>query len=352
MIVSTHKGQSHVRPSFFHHLHPPTIPAAQARWRYTLGAGGLAVYMLAVLIVTGAFEMFYYVATPTDAPLSIQTLTFLVPLGYLLRQLHFWSAQVLIVIAGLHCLRVIFTGAYAPPRRFNYLLGLSLYVLILLLDWSGYVLRWDAGVQWAVTVGTNLIKTIPLFGNWLYRLMVGGDMPDATTLTRFYAVHVFTLVILMIGFLIWHIFRVRRDGGIAAAPATHTAASRVSRQVLVQREVVAAILATITLLLLATFVPAPLAPPMQSPGFSSSESYAPWFFLWVQGLVRLGDPFWMGVVIPLLVLALVASIPFIFPMPLIEERGRWFPRSGRPAQLLMAVLVLLLIGLTLWTGLP
>ena len=308
--------------------------------------------MLVVLLVTGAFEMFYYVATPEGAPLSVQTLTFLVPFGHLVRQLHFWSAQALVVVAGLHLLRVIFTGAYAPPRRFNYLLGLSLFVLILLLDWSGYVLRWDAGVQWAIRVGTNMIKTIPLFGNWLYRLIVGSDTPSAATLTRFYAAHIFTLVALVIGFVVWHIFHVRRDGGIAAPPSAHGATQRLSRNVLVQREVVMMISATAILLILAAFAPAPLAPALKAASFSTGDSYAPWFFLWIQGLVRLGDPFWMGIVIPIAILLLVALIPFIFSAPPIEQRGRWFPRGGRTAQLLVSLLVVLITGLSVWALIP
>jgi quinol-cytochrome oxidoreductase complex cytochrome b subunit len=351
--VSSLKHSEHAtRPSFFQHLHPPTIPIAQARWRYTLGAGGLAVYLLVVLVVTGACEMFYYVATPEGAPLSVQTLTFLVPFGHLVRQLHFWSAQALVVVAGVHLLRIIFTGAYAPPRRFNYLLGLSLFVLILLLDWSGYVLRWDEGVQWAVMVGTNMIKAIPVFGQWLYRIIVGGDVPSATTLTRFYAAHIFTLVVLVIGFLAWHIFRIRRDGGIAAPPSAHGAAHRLSRNVLVQREVLLMIGATAVLLLLATFAPAPLAPAMPTANASIGESYAPWFFLWIQGLVRLGDPFWMGIVIPIALLLFLALIPFIFRAPPIEQRGRWFPRAGRKVQILVSLLVVFIVGLTVWTLLP
>jgi quinol-cytochrome oxidoreductase complex cytochrome b subunit len=139
-----------MRPSFFHHLHPPTIPARQARFRYTLAAGGLAVFLMLILLVTGILEMFYYIPTPDEAALSIQTLTFLVPYGGLVRNLHYWSAQLLLIVSAVHLLRVIFTGTYAPARRFNYLLGLFLFVFSILLDFTGYVLRWDEGVHWAL----------------------------------------------------------------------------------------------------------------------------------------------------------------------------------------------------------
>ena len=87
-----------MRPTFFHHLHPPTIPAKQSRWRYTLGAGGIAVFLMLVLGATGILEMFYYIPTPNEAALSIQTLSYLVPFGGLIRNMHFWAAQLLLIM--------------------------------------------------------------------------------------------------------------------------------------------------------------------------------------------------------------------------------------------------------------
>src|SRR3989337_2384260 len=195
------------RPSFFHHLHPPTIPAPQARFRYTLGSGGLSVYLILVLIVTGILEMFFYIPTPDEAAESVQTLAFLVPYGWLVRNLHYWAAQLLVVVAIIHLLRVALTGAYAPPRRFNYLLGMTLLVLSLLLDFTGYVLRWDEGVQWALVAGTNLVKSIPTLGAGLYRLAVGCTQPGPAALIRFYAWHIFGLTLGLLGVGAWHLFR-------------------------------------------------------------------------------------------------------------------------------------------------
>lgn len=339
----------HKRPPFFHHLHPPTIPAEQARWRYTLGAGGLAIYLSAVLLISGALEMVYYVATPDKAGLSIQTITYLVPFGALVRNLHYWAAQLLVVIVLIHMLRVIFTGAYAPPRRFNYLIGLSLFMLVLMLDFSGYVLRWDEGVRWALIVGTNLFKTIPFFGAWLYRLVVGGNSPGLETITRFYAAHIFLLILIFVFGIGWHIFRVRRDGGIAVPNTTPDSRVRIRRMVLVQREALAVIIATIILLLLSVYEPAPLAAPIASLNSASSEAQAPWFFLWIQGLLRLGNPFWIGVIIPLGLFTFLALIPFIFPSPPVEERGKWFPQGGRLVQIMVGVMVILIIALTIWS---
>lgn len=341
-----------MRPSFFHHLHPPTIPERQSRWRYTLGAGGLSIFLVVVLVLTGILEMFYYVPTPEGAGASEQAITFLVPYGAIVRNLHFWAAQALVIVALVHLLRVIFTGAYAPPRRFNYLLGIFLFVLSLFLDFTGYILRWDEGVRWALIAGTNLVRSIPFAGKALYSFVVGGGQPGPATLTRFYAWHIFGLTLCMLFVAGWHIFRVRRDGGIAVPPPeARPSPQRISRFELAHREGIAALLASAVLLLAATFLPAPLAPAITSLSAQSADARAPWFFLWVQQLLKLGDPFWMGVAVPVLVLLLLALLPYILPSPHSEELGRWLPRGGRIAQVIVAILAVTVITLTLLAAL-
>lgn len=337
-----------MRPNFFHHLHPPTIPAAQARWRYTLGAGGTAIFLMLILVITGAFEMFYYIPTPTEAALSIQSLTYHVPFGGLVRNLHFWSAQLLIIISAVHLMRVVFTGAYIPPRRFNYLLGLALFVASIFLNFTGYILRWDTGIQWALVVGTNLIKTIPFFGNNLYTILIGGTEPGSPTLIRFYAWHVFGLMILSAILIGWHAFRVRRDGGIALPPPIlRTDPERISRFELVRREVLTMVLTTATLMIFSVFAPAPIASPITELTALSAESRAPWFFLWVQQMLKWGDPFVWGILVPFMMLLILVLIPYIFPKPLESELGHWFPKSNRLVQAILALMALLIIFLTI-----
>ena len=337
-----------MRPSFFHHLHPPTIPAAQARWRYTLGAGGTAIFLSFVLVVTGTLEMFYYIPATDDAALSIQTLTYLVPFGGFVRNLHFWSAQFLLIVSAVHLARVVFTGAYVPPRRFNYLLGLALFVFSVLLNFTGYILRWDTGIQWALVTGSNLIKTIPLFGDTLYQIIIGGTEPGPATLIRFYAWHIFGLTLIVAFLTGWHAFRVRRDGGIALPPPNlRTDHERISRFELVRRESLAMLLTSAALILLSIFSPAPIASPITQLTSLSAESRAPWFFLWVQQMLKWGDPFLWGVLVPLGILAILALIPYIFPQPAESEIGRWFPRSNRLAQLTISAIALIVILLTL-----
>ena len=339
-----------MRPNFFHHLHPPTIPAAQARWRYTLGAGGTAIFLVLVLVITGALEMFYYIPSPAEAALSIQTITYLVPFGGLIRNIHFWSAQLLIVVSAVHLVRVVFTGAYIPPRRFNYLLGLALFLVSIFLNFTGYILRWDTGIQWALVVGTNLIKTIPFFGNKLYTILIGGTEPGSPTLIRFYAWHVFGLMIISAILIGWHAFRVRRDGGIALPPPSLRAdPERISRFELVRRETLAMILTSAALIILSIFSPAPIASPIRLSVLQSvpESAAAPWFFLWVQQMLKWGDPFLFGILVPLIILLILVLIPYIFPKTLDNELGRWFPKSNRLAQIVLGLIAFIVILFTL-----
>jgi quinol-cytochrome oxidoreductase complex cytochrome b subunit len=297
--------------------------------------------------------MFFYVPTPERAGGSIQMITFLVPYGAVVRNMHFWAAQFLIITACLHLVRVVFTGAYAPPRQFNYLLGLSLLIIALFLDFSGYILRWDEGIHWALVAGTNLVKSIPWIGPGLYGFLVGGGKLSAATLTRFYAWHIFGLVLALVILLTWHLFRVRRDGGIAVPPPElRRDHARITRFELVRREGLAVILATVILLLVSTFIPAPLFAPIKQNTSAVADPHAPWFFLWVQQMLKIGNPFFFGVVIPFILLTILALIPYIFPKPVPAEIGTWFPKSNRLAQITIALIFAFILVLTFLAMIP
>ncbi|MCA9962539.1 MAG: cytochrome b N-terminal domain-containing protein, partial [Anaerolineales bacterium] len=295
------------RASFFHHLHPPRIPTREARWRYTFGLGGTAVYLFIILALTGALEVFYYIPSASEANQSLQAMMTLVPYGWLIRSLHYWAAQALVIVSVLHLLRVVFTGAYKPPRRFNWLLGLGLLVLLLLFNFTGYALRWDNDIAWALMVGTNLLHSIPLLGPDLYNMVVGSSEIGAATVVRLYGWHLFGLMLMTLFLISWHIFRVRRDGGISRAQPREAS---IHRDELVRREAIGALAVTILLLVIAMLFPPALGP---TADFSHlpAEATAPWFFLWVQQLLRFGPPLLMGVLVPLLLLAALALLPYV-----------------------------------------
>ncbi len=347
------KARGSERPNFFHHLHPPTIPALQARLRHTLGAGGLAVFLCLVLLVTGILEMFYYIPVPEHAAVSVEIITSLVPFGALIRNLHFWGAQALMIVMTVHLLRVVLTGAYARHRRLNYLIGLGMLVLVTLLDFTGYVLRWDEGIRWALVVGTNLLKTVPWIGDWLYQLALGGSEPGLSSLERFYTWHIFVLTLAMVVLGAWHIFRVRRDGGVAVPPPDQRKDhSRISRFDLVRREVLVMIIAGVTLLFVSYMFPAPIERPITQTLVDIENARAPWFFLWVQQMLKYGDPFALGVLLPAGLLILLAILPYALPQAGSHEFGRWFPRGNRVAQIVIVIVALALIVLTILAILP
>lgn len=331
------------RPSFFHHLHPPHIPAREARFRYTFGLGGTTVYLFVVLALTGALEVFYYVPSAAEANHSLQAMITLVPFGWLVRSLHYWAAQGIVVVSVLHLLRVVFTGAYKPPRSFNWLLGLALLVLLLLFNFTGYALRWDSDIAWALMVGTNLLRSIPLVGQGLYAMVVGSSEIGPATVVRLYGWHLFGLMLITLFFISWHIFRVRRDGGIARA---HPRQETIHRDELVRREAIGVLAVSILLLVVALLFPPALGP---TADFSQlpAEATAPWFFLWVQQLLRYGPPLLMGVGVPLLLLLGLALLPYA-----VDRRadgvGVWFNRQGRWAQWLALVMMVTVLGLILW----
>lgn len=184
------------------------------------------------------------------------------------------AAVLLLLALGLHLLRVALSGSYKKPRQFNWLIGFIILLASLLLSFSGYVLRWDVDTFGALTVGVNIVREIPLLGNWLHGLVVGGPVIGDATVVRFYTWHTLGLSIPVIILIGWHIFRVRRDGGIShqslvvshqSAVSNHQSPiskRRITRRELVRREGIAMLALLILLLLLALFFDAPLAPPV------------------------------------------------------------------------------------------
>jgi quinol-cytochrome oxidoreductase complex cytochrome b subunit len=254
---------------------------------------------------------------------------------------------------SIHLLRVTLTGAYAPPRRFNHVLGVALLAFILLLDFTGYVLRWDEGIHWALVVGANMLKTVPWIGEGLYKFVIGGSEPGDSTLIRFYAWHIFGLTIGMVILITWHAFRVRRDGGIAIPPpAERKEHERITRFNLVRREVLAMTITAVILILFSLIFPAPIKQPMSTVSTMGGDSTAPWFFLWIQYLLKFGDPFVMGILVPVLVVVALGSLPYILPNAKSNELGKWFPRGNRIAQVIAVLIMFTILLLTVLGAIP
>ncbi len=330
--------------SIFYALHPERVPAASIRLTYTFGLGGISVLALIVALVTGVLLTFYYVPTVEQAYASVTLVQDVVAFGSLTRALHYWSAQLLVVAVTLHLARIIFTGAFGRPRRVNWLIGLALLIMSLLWSFSGYALRWDASALWALLVGTNLVKEVPVVGDRLYTLLMGDTQVGPAALLRFYAWHVIGLTAIVAFGVAYHLFRLRKDGGISRPPVpAGEKRAFVVKDVLFFREFVAAALILAALLVLGTMFAAPLGPPAQL-DLPPTEARAPWFFLWVQELLRWLPAFWAGIALPLLVVLVLALIPWFSRTGRV---GVWFDGGRWPAQATVLVLAGALLGLTL-----
>jgi quinol-cytochrome oxidoreductase complex cytochrome b subunit len=221
-------------------------------------------------------------------------------------------------------------------------------LLAIFLDFTGFVLRWDTGIQWALVVGTNLVRSIPLIGEGLYRVLLGGGELGQVSLTRFFAWHIFGITFFFLIILIWHLFRVRRDGGIAVPRAKARGAhSRIPRSELVRREILGMVFGGAVLVIVSLLFPAPISAPIKDISVVSGDAQAPWFFLWVQQMLKLGNPFVWGVLIPIVILLILGGTPYVFPRPDADDLGRWFPRSGRIAQVSFILITMLVIVLTI-----
>jgi quinol-cytochrome oxidoreductase complex cytochrome b subunit len=171
--------------------------------------------MFIALTITGVLLMFYYVPDVNRAYQDIAALETNVRFGLLMRNLHRWTAHAMVILLFLHMMRVFYTGAYKPPREFNWVVGVTLLVLTLLLSFTGYLLPWDQLALWAVTVGHGIGGSTPYLGEEVQTVLFGGFEIGQPALLRFYTLHVLGLPLLAAIMMAVHFWRIRRDGGMA-----------------------------------------------------------------------------------------------------------------------------------------
>jgi quinol-cytochrome oxidoreductase complex cytochrome b subunit len=198
-----------------YHLHPVKVKRHGVRLSYTLCLGGLTFFLFILLTITGIFLMFYYTPSAEAAYADVEALSTSVTFGTLVRNLHRWGAHFMVVTVFLHMTRVFYHGAYKPPREFNWVIGVILLLLTLLLSFTGYLLPWDQLALWAVTVGGSMAGFTPVFGAQVTFGLLGGVEISGATLLRFYVLHVLFLPFIIVIFMAVHFWRVRKDGGIS-----------------------------------------------------------------------------------------------------------------------------------------
>ena len=329
-----------MKRNFFFHFRPRTVPPQSLLFSLTWGLGGAATLMVVMQLLTGLLLNFFYQPLPVQAYLSVQNIQNSVFLGRLLRNLHHWTGHALVVVVFLHLLRILIQDAFSPPRQWNWLLGICLGVLILLENFSGYLLPWDQLAYWAVTIATSMLDYIPLAGNALQNAVRGGSEVGAPTLQIFAAVHT-TLVPVLIFFLMGcHFWNVRRNGGVLLRRESCETSGVVQQNVpaipeLLTREIAFAMVILCVLLLFSMSVDAPLTA-MANPDLTPDTVRAPWYFVGVQELLLHVPALLAAFVIPLVVIMLLVFLPFL---------------SGRNTQFASVIKNILYCALVLFAGL-
>jgi quinol-cytochrome oxidoreductase complex cytochrome b subunit len=182
----------------------------KVNWWYALGSASLFLAIMQAL--TGIFLTVYYVPTPEEAYSSIQYIMNDVAFGWLVRGMHHWGATLMVVVVFLHMLRVFYYGAYKYPREVTWLTGVLLLLVTLGLGFTGYLLPWNQRAYWATAVGSSIVGTVPLVGDFLLRVIRGGDDLTILTLSRFYGVHIWFLPASLFGAIGVHLYLVIRNG--------------------------------------------------------------------------------------------------------------------------------------------
>ena len=208
--------------TLFLHIHPVRVKRHSLRITYTLGMGVISTFLFLVLAVTGVWLMFFYVPSVERAYTDIQGLATSVNFGMLLRNIHRWAAHLMVLTVFVHMCRVFYTGGYKHPREFNWAVGVVLWVVTLVLSFTGYLLPWDQLAYWAITVSTNIVGAFPVIGEGARTLLLGAKEPGAEALIRFYTLHVLALPLAMTILIGVHFWRIRKDGGLSA-PAEEAA---------------------------------------------------------------------------------------------------------------------------------
>ncbi len=187
---------------------------APAGINYVYCLGGITFTLFVMQVLTGLLLSVHYIPSENEAYRSIQHLHQLVPLGLVLRSLHHWAANLMVVMVALHMLRVFITGSYKNPRELNWVAGAMLLLLTLSFGFTGYLLPWDQKAYWATVVGTNMLGSVPFIGPSLAGLLRGGAEVTGQTLLRFYSIHILWLPIFT-AFFLWIHFHILRRVGIS-----------------------------------------------------------------------------------------------------------------------------------------
>jgi cytochrome b-561 len=383
--------------NFLLHWFPAKTYKPSMDWSYSFWLGTVSAALLLLLVLSGGPLLFLYVPSVERAYGSVKDIEFAVTFGSWIRSVHRIAAHLMVAAVFLHLVRVFLTGAYknavgqGQHREWNWTIGVAMLLVTLLLSFTGYLLPWDQLAYWAVTVGTNIASSIPVIGPTVRELLLGGRAIDQPTLIRFYVLHVLLLPGALGGLFIYHMWRVRKDGGLARADRAALLGDRMATPIVttktytllgvargtaptvrastleapdltvnsipdLTRRIAIVTLGTIALLSLASvYVRSPLEEAANAL-VTPNPAKAPWYFLWLQEIVtdttvRIGSftingAFIGGVLLPGLLVTLLTAWPWI-DRTQASAAGVWLPRSRRGQNAVFLAIVVVVVLLTL-----
>ena len=385
-----------ITSNFLLHAMPAKVSNASMAWTYSFWLGTITAALFLLLVLSGLPLLFLYVPSVERAYQSVKDIEYVVSFGKWLRAVHRVAAHGMVIAVVFHLARVFFTGAYKngvgrnQHREWNWVIGVVLLLLTLFLSFTGYLLPWDQLAFWAVTVGTNIASAIPWVGPSVRELLIGGREIEQATLIRFYVLHIVVLPGAVAALFGYHMWRVRKDGGLARAdreeqletprtvPPTPTktytllgvargTAPTVTAKTLIAadttvnavpdlvRRALIATLGTIALIsILAVFIASPLEEPA-NPLITPNPAKAPWYFLWLQEIVTdttihlgsftINGAFIGGVILPGLLIGVLTLWPWLDRSPR-EATGEWFHPARRTQNLVFIVVMVAILLLT------
>ena len=341
----------HIRPGYYNETITGIYPTFRLGW--------LSTYFLALETLTGIFLMVFYTPSTCYAYANMLSIMSNVPFGEFMRDLHRLGAEAMVIIVSLHMLRTFWTASYKKPRGFTWATGILLLFFTLGLSYTGYLLPWDQLAYWAVTIGASMIEATPPpepVGVFLNILVKGAPDLGAAGLLRFYLLHVIGFPLLLFLFLMVHYYKVIIHAH-SLPPETEKTGTDSAKRVPVEKRVYYlpdllaldgywTALVTLIMVVAVTFFYTAAIENHSNPLNTPLHTVAPWYFLWIQGLLKLGDKTIMGVVVPLMIL-----LPAFIFWPYMDVGPIRYYAKRRLALSLSMVFVAF-ISVTSWMGTP
>jgi ubiquinol-cytochrome c reductase cytochrome b subunit len=339
--------------------HPiPRAVAGPMGWWYIFGSASLT--LLIVQILTGIGLALVYVPAADNAYNSLLYLDYHVTLGWFLRALHYYAGSGMVVLVVAHMTQVFLHGAYKYPRELTWVLGVFLLLCTLGMFFTGQVLRWDPDAYWGLAVGGAMAGRVPLAGPWLVRMILGGAVIGADSLSRFFALHVFVIPGALLFFLAMHLWLVLKCG-ISAPPVPGQVVDPSTYEATYEKELKAGVpflgdallkdaflscVAVIAVVIVAAVLgpKGPTGPP--DPTLPGANPRPEWPFLWLFALLSLSPPeaeTFIILVFP------VVLIGILFLVPFLSNRGERAP-SRRPVAVLAVIVIYTALGVLTYQG--